>query len=84
MGQTQKRMGTKIYPSTTPGCCPAGSDDGSDGVEPTSGFFYQKPSDHVLHIMPNASCGYAVKTWSAVCSMATQSQSGKKARLHCA
>ena len=40
----------KVYPCSTPGCCPAKTDVGS--IE----FRHQEPSDHALHVLPNAGC----------------------------
>ena len=41
---------------------------------------HSKPSDLVLHVVPDAYIGHAVRTWSAVCSEAPYSQFGEEAR----
>ena len=58
------------------------SDAGSDGVEPTSGFVIKNHANTYFMSCPIQGMGHAVKTWSAVCSMALHSQSGKGARPH--
>ena len=46
-----------------------GSDAGSDVIKPLASieFRHPKPSDLVLHVMPDVRIGHTVRIWSTVC-----------------
>ena len=52
------------------------SDAGSGVIKPSIKFRHPKPSDFVLHVVPD------VSTWSSVCSEAPHSQFGEGTRPH--
>ena len=78
LGRTQTGLGPT-------GCCILpGSDTGSNGVEPVLGFVIKNYQTTCYMLSTMRSMGHAVKTCSAVCSVAPHWQSGKEANSNCA
>ena len=71
-GQTQKRLGSRIYHFTTPGCVALpGSDVGSNDVQPALGFVIKNHQTSFFISCPMQAVGHAV-------AMTPHSQSGKE------
>ena len=77
LGQTQTWLKPKVYSCTTPGCCTARTDAGSDNVDQASGFVIKNHQitcsmSYLMQVV-----GHTVKTWSAVYSMTLDSEFSK-------
>ena len=69
-GQTQAGLGPRVYPSTTQTAALPESNAGSGVIKPASSFVIQNRQTSCSMWCPMYSIGYAVSTWSAVCSEA--------------